>query len=215
MIALRPRTVPPTPNIAMRPENVLQRARFDPKLKLYWNASTALALLFSCIGIPVLVAWFLGLGKFVVDKWFERLECVLTDRALKLKRGYWFRTEQSIPLDKITDLTLHEGPLLRKFGLCTLHVETAGGNQASSAGLARLTGVVDAVEFRDAVLEARDDVALGKLARGAESGSASTSSASDTSPARSSGDPGPEALLVEIRDGLRRIEDLVRERGRN
>lgn len=70
-----------------------------------------------------------------------------------------FREEKSIPLDKITDLTLKHGPVLRALGLVTLHIETAGQSTQAGAADAKLTGVVEARRFRDSVLEQRDRVA--------------------------------------------------------
>ena len=65
------------------------------------------------------------------------------------------RSESTIPLNRITDLRLHDGPLMRHFKLRGLKVETAGqsGQYASSEG--NLTGVVDAAEFRNAILMQR------------------------------------------------------------
>ena len=68
---------------------------------------------------------------------------------------------EHVGLDKITDLAVLEGPLLRHFGLCSLKIETAGGGEGSSMGQAGLPGIVDALEFRDKVLEQRDLVAGG------------------------------------------------------
>ncbi|MEM7516668.1 MAG: PH domain-containing protein, partial [Planctomycetota bacterium] len=159
-------------------------------------------LLFSFIGIPLLLPWFFGYGSFLVKKWHERLECVLTEKALKVKRGYWFRVEKTIPLDKVQDLTLHEGPLLRKFGISMLLIETAGGSASAQSGAARLTGIIDSVEFRNAVLDQRDRVAAGF-------GTASKAAPAALSPAPSSTE---NETLAELKDSVLRIEALLRER---
>ena len=99
------------------------------------------------------------------------------------------RSESTIPLNRITDLRLHDGPLMRHFKLRGLKVETAGqsGQYASSEG--NLTGVVDAAEFRNAILMQR------QRTLGAESEEDSPTTASGTT-----------ELLTEIRDILARIE---------
>ena len=81
---------------------------------------------------------------------------------------------------------------MRRFGVRGLHVETAGqsGQNASSEG--DLVCVIDAVEFRDAILRQRE-AALG--------GEASPAPAPPPT-----GSPETAELLTEIRDILTRIE---------
>ena len=112
------------------------------------------------------------------------------------------RVEKTVPLDKITDLSLVHGPLMRLFDLQAISVETAG--QSSEGALVKLLGIVNTEQFREAVLAQRDRVvaSLGvgdRAATGVPQGSSSSS----------------DALLAEIRDTLQRIErrmgDQVRE----
>ena len=183
-------------------DTVLLRARFDERLPKYWLILTVIPFVLSIIGIPLAVVWVLGLGQMVHRKQFEVLEAEMTPRSLNMASGFLFRTQQNIPLDKITDLAVKEGPVLRWLGLCTLAVETAGGGAAAAGtGMGRLTGVVDALAFRDAVLAQRDRVTGGGV-----SSEASASGANAASSATS------EATLGEIRDSLARIETLLRDR---
>ena len=103
----------------------------------------------------------------VVPKWakrhFDSLSCTLTEKSLCLKKGVWFRTEKTIPLEKITDLSLTEGPILRYFGLCSLKIETAGQSAQPGAANADMTGVVNALAFRDLVLTQRDELEEKKM----------------------------------------------------
>ena len=181
---------------------VLVRARFDERLPRYWLILTVIPLVFSIIGIPIALLWVLGLGQMVHRKQFDVLEAELTPRSLNLASGFLFRTQQNIPLDKITDLSVKEGPVLRWLGLCTLTVETAGGGAATpGTGQGQLTGVVDALAFRDAVLAQRDRVT------GGGDSSAAPAPGASAAPSGTS-----EATLGEIRDSLARIETLLRER---
>ena len=186
----------------MRTENVIREAAFDPKIQAYWFVSGLIVMVVSVIGIPLIPFWVLGVGQWLVHKQYERLRCELTDRTLNIRRGYLFRVEKNIPLDKIQDLSLHEGPLLRKLGLASLKVETAGQGAAQGVAAASLVGVVDALEFRDDVLNQRDLVVGTAPAPGA---------------ARAAGAAGGEreGTLEEIRDSLLRIEKLLDERARS
>ena len=184
----------------MRNERVLLNATFDEKLIRYWMLSTQLILLVSIVTIPLMPIWLI-FGWSFHRKQFERLSAKLTDRSLEIQRGYIFRMEKNVPLDRIQDLTMTEGPLLRWLGIARLHVETAGQNIGGGGG-AHLVGVIDAPAFRDAVLDQRDAIA-GTAGNGVTTGSPSS--------APGAGDPATlEALLQSVRkieENIARIAD--------
>ena len=117
----------------------------------------------------------------------------LTTNALEIKTGVFFRKESTIPLNRVTDLRLHDGPVMRHYGLRGLKVETAGSSGQNSGSEGNLIGVIDAEDFRNAVLAQRQKVV------DAESGRAAT-------PAPAAGEASGSAVLVEIRDILARME---------
>ncbi|MGM0588959.1 MAG: PH domain-containing protein [Bacteroidota bacterium] len=139
----------------MAKAETLVQAEFDRKLIFYLFAFGAGALFISVIGILVLPFWLLGIGMYYARRYFNHLEAELTTRALRFKKGIMFQVEKTIPLDNITDLTFKTGPLLRMFGLSTLQIETAGQSSGEGSNMT-LMGIVDAEEFRNAVLEQRD-----------------------------------------------------------
>lgn len=142
----------------MADDKALARARFDEKLKVYWFVQVVLVMLATVAGIVTIPFWLLGWGQWYTRRAFEALQCVLTDRSLVVRRGILFKVEKTIPLDKIQDLSLREGPLLKAFGLMSVKVETAGQSAAQGGSEANLLGIVDARQFRDRVLEQRDRV---------------------------------------------------------
>ena len=183
----------------MRTETVLARAEFDEKLPHYWLLATLFTLLVTFIGIPVIPFWLI-FGPRVHRKQYDVLECELTERTLNIRRGFLFRVEKNIPLDKIQDIGMTEGPLLRKLGLASLRIETAG-NSVQGAADAQLVGIIDAPRFRDAILDQRDLVA-----------GAPPTMEGKAPAGEGLGGEGTRALLVEIRDSLKRIEEGLRER---
>ena len=166
-------------------------AGFDRSALGYWRVLVSLCMVISIVGIPFIPFWLLY-SLWFGPKYFDGLSARLTTQALELRKGVFTRSESTVPLNRITDLRLHQGPLMRRFGLYGLKVETAGqsGPHASSEG--NLLGVVDAAAFRNAILRQRQ-VALG--AEPAEDTPAAPAPASDTT-----------RLLTEIRDILARIE---------
>ena len=99
-------------------DQILRRADFDPKLKLYNFFNILIALVASIIGLPIALVWILGFGFYWTNRQFKALHCELSSRKLSVRRGVLFRVEKTIPLEQIQDLTVKEGPLLNAFGLC-------------------------------------------------------------------------------------------------
>lgn len=114
------------------------------------------------------------------------MECELTTRSLRFKKGFLIQIEKTIPLDKIQDITFKEGPLLRKLGLSVLRIETAGNSGTGTADLS-LLGIVDAYQFRQMVFDQRDKV-------------------TDNQTTKVSSDEDIIEILKDIRDTLIRIE---------
>ncbi|MDQ3048991.1 MAG: PH domain-containing protein, partial [Bacteroidota bacterium] len=114
---------------------------------------------------------------------YDKLECELTFRTLRFRKGILFQVEKTIPLENIQDLTFIEGPLLKHFNLCILKVETAGqgdfhGNQM------KLIGIKDATIFREQVLEQRRLINAKR-------------------------EHSNEDVLLEIKNTLQRIEEIL------
>jgi len=177
----------------MREEKILASAEFDARLPTYFMLQALFVLLVSLVTIPLIPLWAI-FGRIVHKKQYESLGCDLTERSLNIRRGFMFKVQKNIPLDKITDLAVNEGPVLRYFGLCTMKIETAGGGgQGDSMGQAALPGVVTALEFRDKVLDQRDLVMGGV-------------------PAPAPTVPTEDGIMVDIRDTLQRIEKSLADR---
>lgn len=167
----------------------LVEAEFNPEMKKYINTLGILILFITIVGIPLILFWVI-IAPWYINKYFERLECELTTRSLRFKKGYIFHTEKNIPLDKIQDLTFKEGPLLRKFGLSLMKIETASQSAQAASDLT-LIGIIDAADFRARVLEQRDQV----------TDNVGTGSTEDRETSLE--------VLKEIRDSLQRLEQKL------
>lgn len=136
-------------------EAILKTASFNPKVKSYWITLGVITCLVCLVGIPLipivaLIIWI------VAGRMLAAMSAQLLERKLVVKRGVFFKEEKSIPLEKITDVGLSQGPLMRLFGLYRLSFETAG--QSGHGALVSLLGVVDASEFREAILTQKDNL---------------------------------------------------------
>ena len=161
-------------------EELVLEASFDPALKTYSmvNSIIGIGMLGSMIGIPVvLVTWdvtnleaalwsmvvplvIFVLSALWIVAYFPTLECYLTSRALVYRRGVFIKTEKTIPLTRIQDLGMIQGPLMRAFGIHKLKIETAGQSTPGGAGEAALIGVVDVLEFRNRVIGLRNSLEI-------------------------------------------------------
>ena len=151
---------------------------FDRKIIVYWWMMANLGLLMTVVGIIAMVVW-IPFGWIVHKKQFEHMSGALTDRSINMRMGWLFKKQQNIPLDKLTDVSIHEGPILNAFGVVRMQFETAG------AAPFILTGVKNSDQFRDLVLQQRDSL---------------VSAPQQSAPSDDSND-----VLVEIRDILQQI----------
>ncbi|MEM1424808.1 MAG: PH domain-containing protein [Planctomycetota bacterium] len=192
-------------------ERVLVEAEFLPSAPMYNTVQASIAyVVIALVIIPIgivtfgigLIGLIIPIGLFFFTKWYwtkyyERMSCVLTDRKLLIGRGVWNRTEQAVPMDKITDMQMKQSWIMRWLDLEAIRVETAGqSNQIG--GLAGIVGIRDSRAFRAAVLEQRDRV-VGSADRGSDGAVSADALASDP-------------VLEEIRDTLVRIEGLLKDR---
>jgi putative membrane protein len=180
---------------------VLKTAEIMPEVVRYQTWGVFFLLLFIVVTIP-LMPIALPLAYWLTKRYYERLEIVLTRRDLKVRRGILNVEEKSIPLEKVTDLALYQGPLMRLFDLKGMRVETAG--QSSGGALVSVVGIRDVDDFRDAVLNQRDRVSD----QDEESMPPASSQASTTT----SGRDESVVVLGEILDSLKRIEASLSDR---
>lgn len=183
-------------------EPVLAKATFDSKLRVYLFLSSVGILFISVVGIVVLPVW-LFLGWWWAGRYFDSIQCELTERRLRVSRGVVFRKDKTIMLDKIQDMSLHHGPFQRWLGITSLQIETAGSSGPQGQADAKLVGIRDVHAFQEAVIAQRD-----KLAGDVPSSQARTLAAAGE--AIASSDPSVAALLTDIRDSLQRVEQHMK-----
>ena len=80
-------------------------------------------------------------------------------------------------------------------------VETAGQSSPTGGSLVNIVGIVDTKDFRRAVLDQRDKLAVG--------GTLISAAPAPQAPTAVAGDSQTTELLAEIRDSLHRIEQNI------
>ena len=77
---------------------------------------------------------------------------------LRVDGGVFFLFRKSIPLERITDVNLVQGPLLRRFGIWAMRIQTAGSSRCEAI----LYGVREPEKIRTLILSQRQDAHGGK-----------------------------------------------------
>jgi len=133
---------------------------------------------FSAVALVfVATVWFFGAGlviapiyAFTLGPWLSRAQAAaqrywLEGFTLRIDSGVFFLKRKSIPLDRVTDVVLNQGPLLRFFNIWRLDIQTAGtGTQCSAEG--HLYGIVNPESVRDRLIAARDQAVGAKSVHG-------------------------------------------------
>jgi len=184
----------------MQNETIIRDAEFNDSVTTYWLINGALVCIFTFVGIFLLPIWYF-VGKWATRKYLASHKCTLTDRSLKVSKGIFTQIEKTVPLDRITDLGVVQGPIMRWLDIEALSVETAG--QSGVGSLVRLTGIKDGRGFRDAVLQQRDKIVF-------EKGKGSTAAMDDSTTLTGFENESTLKLLVEIRDGIQSLESAFR-----
>lgn len=183
-------------------ERILQEAALSKQAVRYHVLGIACMLAITVVGIPLMII-VLPITDWYYTKYYKNLRVILTSRDLKVHRGILVKEVKTIPLEKITDLRVYQGPIMRWMGLKGLAVETAG--QTNQAGaLVSIIGIEDTDQFRDTALNQRDRIT--------DQDDESSASAASPAPA-ASGAPTKNGAMLEtltdIRDTLKRIEQSI------
>ena len=127
---------------------------------------TALSL--SCCGMVFFCSFFVAMiapvayfiffvgvaiGSFTFCQWLcpqqaNNLRYRLEGSTLRADGGVFFLFRKSIPLERVTDVNLVQGPLLRFFGIWAIRIQTAGSTSCE----ATLYGVREPEKVRTLIL---------------------------------------------------------------
>jgi membrane protein YdbS with pleckstrin-like domain len=131
-----------------------------PALLLFlWLARPA-----TWLGLPAALLVLIGLGllAWLNHRWpeidYAHASYRVDAEGLEIRRGVYFRVVINVPRSRIQHTDVSQGPLQRRLDLATLHVHTAGTENAEVAlpGLAHETALL----IRDHLLPRQHDDAV-------------------------------------------------------
>ncbi|MCK9630174.1 MAG: PH domain-containing protein [Methanoregula sp.] len=122
------------------------------------------ALVAACTVLPILLAETIDLlvmtaivGGLIVIMvvfvvwtrlYYDTMAYELHDDELRWRRGVWFRTTGIVPYNRITNLDLKQGPVMRWLGISTISVQTAGYSGQAVPEI-RIEAIEHAEELRE------------------------------------------------------------------
>ncbi len=120
----------------------------------------AMPLWAGLLALPVLVIVILPdiVAYVAIHLRYDTTWYVLTDRSMRIRRGIWTLSETTITFENVQNVTMHQGPLERIYGISKVIAQTAGGGSGPHgeetlgphAGV--LEGLADAARIRDLIL---------------------------------------------------------------
>jgi len=118
-------------------------------LPLAQASAVTVALLF-----PLLVV--VGFTAFWIQKYYSSITYTLTNDEIVVEKGVWWKRKSFVPYNRITNISVVQGPIARHFGLGTVRVQTAGFSGGGSAGVrvaeAVILGVKNFEEIRNIIM---------------------------------------------------------------
>ena len=91
-------------------------ATFDRRaiIRYHWSGLVVLSLFIVTIPLAILLG---VIYKLVLDRVVGAWSAELTTQSLIVRKGVWNKVERTIPLEKITDLSVAQGPIMRYCGI--------------------------------------------------------------------------------------------------
>ena len=100
-------------------------------------AVLGVCVVFACIWAPL---------------YYKSVVYHLNDTEMTWKRGVFFRKTGIVPYNRITNVDIVQGPVMRLFGISHLKIETAGGGASKSSAEIQLEGISDPEPLRQLIM---------------------------------------------------------------
>ncbi len=156
----------------------------EPAYRTYLSVVTPLVVLFillfiifplAMFGVYGLAAGFIifiaagGFALLWARLYFDTVVYNLNETEIAWRRGVWFRQTGIVPYNRITNVDILQGPVMRFFGISDLRIQTAGYSAKATAEI-RLNGIADPAPLRDMIMGyVRERPPVAAVTGGAES----------------------------------------------
>ncbi len=93
--------------------------------------------------VLAVILFFIWVSLYYQSMWYE-----LREDEMSWKRGVWFRKTGIVPYNRITNLDIRQGPVMRALHISTLSIQTAGYSGQAVPEI-RIEAIVQAEELRE------------------------------------------------------------------
>jgi len=111
---------------------------------IFTPLAVGLGLTIPLLAIIIFVAWWIPL-------YCESITYRLTPTEITWERGVWFRQTGIVPYNRITNVDISQGPLMRFFSFSAVRVQTAGYSAQARAEIV-LTGIADPKDLQETIM---------------------------------------------------------------
>ena len=125
-----------------------------PIIAMHFNPNAPTSIHYWTIPLHLVFGLALLIAAVLPAKQASAFRYWLSGTTLRIDEGVVLLKRKSIPLDRITDVVMVQGPIMRLCGVWSLQIQTAGSNQQGPEGA--LHGVVDPESVRDRLMASRD-----------------------------------------------------------
>ena len=84
--------------------------------------------------------------------YYESIVYHLNETEMTWKRGVWFRQTGIVPYNRITNVDIVQGPLMRIFGISNLRIQTAGYSAQKLAEIS-INGIEEPEPLRELIMD--------------------------------------------------------------
>jgi membrane protein YdbS with pleckstrin-like domain len=131
-------------------------------------AAIAEAPLWVTLGMALATA---AIAVFVggwIPMYYQSILYHLTPTEMTWRRGVWFRQTGIVPYNRITNVDIIQGPVMRYFGISDLRIQTAGYSAQAQAEI-KLMGIEEPEPLRELIMaQVRGRAPVAAVTGGAE-----------------------------------------------
>ena len=117
-----------------------------------WMFVDSIFTILIVIGLAVLGVCFV-FACIWAPLYYKSVVYHLNDTEMTWKRGVFFRKTGIVPYNRITNVDIVQGPVMRLFGISHLKIETAGGGASKSSAEIQLEGISDPEPLRQLIMD--------------------------------------------------------------
>ncbi len=116
-------------------------------LPMYLSSAIDTGIFLGIIGglVVIVILFALWTRLYYESMWYE-----LHEDEMRWKRGVIFRRTGIVPYNRITNLDIRQGPVMRRLGISTISIQTAGYSAQAQAEI-RIEAIVHAEELRELI----------------------------------------------------------------